>query len=192
MNVALAGLEIERLILSILRDARLELKFEVKVSPESRTAAVLTSFQGPDVALLLARNAELLLALEHIAVQALRLESEQHDLISFDAGGFKARRDEAIPRTATAAPCPGVVGASQPVGGRRSDSAPGAASAERIAGSQGARLLADAEAREDERQDVVRRARAGEGVEGFETSMQVEQQELMRSRRRGGVLRLIE
>ena len=100
MDVAFAGLAIERLMGSILRDARLELSFEVKAIPGSSTPALVTVFQGRDVSLLLARNAELLLALEHIAAQSLRLAPEQHDMISFDAGGFKARRDEAIARSA--------------------------------------------------------------------------------------------
>jgi spoIIIJ-associated protein len=46
--------------------------------------------------MLTARNGELLHALEHIATQALRLEPEQHDRISFDADSYKVNRDRAM------------------------------------------------------------------------------------------------
>jgi spoIIIJ-associated protein len=54
---------------------------------------ISVEFTGPDTSLLLARNGELLHALEHMAAKILRLEPEDHDLISFDAEHFKANRD---------------------------------------------------------------------------------------------------
>ncbi len=60
-------------------------------------------FSGKDVPALVARNAELLLAFEHIGAKALRLEDEQHDWISFDAGGFKAARERRVQRDASQA-----------------------------------------------------------------------------------------
>jgi len=59
----------------------------------SRISVELT---GPDTPLLLARNGELLLAIEHIAAKILRLEPEEHDQISFDAEGFKATRNREL------------------------------------------------------------------------------------------------
>ncbi len=47
---------------------------------------------GADQALLLERNAELLLALEYLAVRSLRLEPPFFDRVRFDAGGYRARR----------------------------------------------------------------------------------------------------
>ncbi|HEX4284016.1 MAG TPA: R3H domain-containing nucleic acid-binding protein [Terracidiphilus sp.] len=47
---------------------------------------------GPDVPLLTQHSGELLRALETIAAQALRLDQREHDLVSFDAGNFKALR----------------------------------------------------------------------------------------------------
>jgi spoIIIJ-associated protein len=47
---------------------------------------------GPDSPLLVERNGELLRAVEHVAAKLLRLESEEHDLVSFDAENFKAMR----------------------------------------------------------------------------------------------------
>jgi spoIIIJ-associated protein len=58
---------------------------------------------GPDTTLLLARNAELLHAIEHIAAKMLRLEPEEHDRISFDAERYKANRDRDLRQAAEAA-----------------------------------------------------------------------------------------
>jgi spoIIIJ-associated protein len=63
----------------------------------SRIAPQITvELTGPDTPLLLARNGELLLAIEHIAAKILRLEPEDHDRISFDAEGFKATRNREL------------------------------------------------------------------------------------------------
>ena len=53
---------------------------------------IYVEIAGPDVDLVLERNAELLRSLEHIATKMLRLEPEEHDVISFDARGYKATR----------------------------------------------------------------------------------------------------
>jgi spoIIIJ-associated protein len=60
------------------------------------TPEIAVELSGPDTPLLLARNGELLLAIEHIAAKILRLESEEHDRISFDAEGFKATRNREL------------------------------------------------------------------------------------------------
>ncbi|HEX4578335.1 MAG TPA: R3H domain-containing nucleic acid-binding protein [Edaphobacter sp.] len=57
---------------------------------------ITVELTGPDTPLLLARNGELLLAIEHIAAKILRLEPEEHDRISFDAEGFKATRNREL------------------------------------------------------------------------------------------------
>lgn len=60
-------------------------------------------FTGPDTPVLVARNGELLNALEHIATKMLRLEPEEHHRVSFDADHFKANRDRQLQSWATAA-----------------------------------------------------------------------------------------
>jgi spoIIIJ-associated protein len=57
---------------------------------------ITVELSGPDTPLLVARNGELLLAIEHIAAKILRLEPEEHDQISFDADGFKATRNREL------------------------------------------------------------------------------------------------
>jgi spoIIIJ-associated protein len=65
-------------------------------TPSDTTPEITVEFTGPDTPLLLARNGELLHAIEHIAAKILRLEPEEHDRISFDAEGFKASRNREL------------------------------------------------------------------------------------------------
>jgi spoIIIJ-associated protein len=51
---------------------------------------------GPDVPLVIQHNGELLRALETLAVQMLRLDLHEHNLVSFDAGNFKALRAQEL------------------------------------------------------------------------------------------------
>ena len=51
---------------------------------------------GPDVPLVTQHNGEVLRAMETIAAQMLRLDQREHDLISFDAGNFKALRAQEL------------------------------------------------------------------------------------------------
>ncbi|MDR5729371.1 MAG: R3H domain-containing nucleic acid-binding protein [Terriglobia bacterium] len=57
---------------------------------------IYVEIAGPDVGLVLEHNAELLRSLEHIAAKSLRLEPAEHDLISFDARGYKALRAQEL------------------------------------------------------------------------------------------------
>jgi spoIIIJ-associated protein len=65
-------------------------------TPPDTSAEITVELSGPDTPLLLARNGELLHAIEHIAAKILRLEPEEHDRISFDAEGFKATRNREL------------------------------------------------------------------------------------------------
>jgi spoIIIJ-associated protein len=51
---------------------------------------------GPDVPLVVQHNGELLRALETLAVQMLRLDHHEQDLVSFDAANFKALRAQEL------------------------------------------------------------------------------------------------
>jgi spoIIIJ-associated protein len=65
--------------------------------PEGLEArAIYVELAGPDVPLLTSHNGELLRALETVAVQILRLEPRENDLISFDAANFKALRAQEL------------------------------------------------------------------------------------------------
>jgi spoIIIJ-associated protein len=58
----------------------------------SEDAEIVITFRGADEPLLLERNAELLLALEHIAHRWLRLDPRLHDRVRLDCGDYRATR----------------------------------------------------------------------------------------------------
>ncbi len=72
-------------------------------SDDFETPDVLVKFKGPDVDLLLSNRAELLLALEHVTMEALRMPSEDHSRISFDANDYRLLRIEELRMSAAAA-----------------------------------------------------------------------------------------
>ena len=86
-----------------MRTSGLSLTYVVEVSATQARPLVYVEFEGDDVAMLTARSGELLLAIEHLAAKALRLEPEEHDLIRFEAGGFKANRERNLQQSAALA-----------------------------------------------------------------------------------------
>jgi spoIIIJ-associated protein len=91
----------------ILKTAGFELTYELvegeSVHPEYESPEVTVQFKGPDVDLLLANKAELLLALEQITMEALRMPSEDHSRLSFDANDYRMLRIEELRMSASAA-----------------------------------------------------------------------------------------
>jgi spoIIIJ-associated protein len=79
---------------------RLNLQYRILETPTPRADGtapeIEVEFSGPDVPLLLSRNGELLLSIEHLAAKALRYEHEEHDRISFDAENFKVLRQREL------------------------------------------------------------------------------------------------
>ena len=57
---------------------------------------IYVDISGPDAGLLTDRDGEVLRAMEQLCAKVLRLEPEEHDRISFDADGFKARRNREL------------------------------------------------------------------------------------------------
>jgi spoIIIJ-associated protein len=99
--------KLEQFLAPVLRQAGFELSFELRTPenrhPEVENPEITVVFSGPDVELLLANRAELLLALEHLSMEALRLPSEDHSLISFDANDYRLLRVEELRMSALAA-----------------------------------------------------------------------------------------
>ena len=97
---------LEEFLKPVLAHAGFELSFEM-ISPENphpevENPEVMVHFSGPDVELLLENRAELLLALEHLSMEALRLPAEDHSLISFDANDYRLLRMEELRMSALA------------------------------------------------------------------------------------------
>jgi len=77
-----------------IREMNLVVEYEMSPSStgSAEEAEVAVELRGEDHELLLERNAELLLALEHIAHRWLRLDPRMHDRVRFDCGGYRASR----------------------------------------------------------------------------------------------------
>jgi spoIIIJ-associated protein len=70
---------------------------------EFETPDVVVKFSGADVDLLLTNRAELLLALEHITMEMLRMHSDDHSRVSFDANDYRLLRIEELRLSAVTA-----------------------------------------------------------------------------------------
>ncbi len=101
--------ELRRFLDLVLARTRLELAYEVHLQSPSAGDAdienpeVLVVFRGRDTELLLERNAELLTALEYIALRWLRLDPHYYDHVRFDSGDYRALRLEELKLSARVA-----------------------------------------------------------------------------------------
>lgn len=105
-NLQQAAQQIATFLNAVVRLGGLRLKYRISAGPvpadsEHIGAEVLNvELLGQDAPLLTQRGGELLRSLEHIAIQILRLDVREHDLVSFDALNFKALRQQEIQRSA--------------------------------------------------------------------------------------------
>lgn len=89
---------IVRFLKLLTTQGRLRLRYRITAGagaadPDGMEAReIYVELSGPDTPLLVERNGELLRAMEHVAAKLIRLESEEHDKVSFDAENFKALR----------------------------------------------------------------------------------------------------
>jgi spoIIIJ-associated protein len=112
-NLQQAAQQVANFLNSVIRLGGLRLKYRISAgaAPESaETDGAPSEIQvlnvelaGPDAPMLTQRGGELLRALEHIAIQILRLDVREHDLVSFDALNFKALRAQEIQLSAETA-----------------------------------------------------------------------------------------
>jgi spoIIIJ-associated protein len=108
LNRSAAAESLQEFLHRILSVAKLDL--QVRVEPlaagtpaEAGGAEVFGDLSGRDKDLLLERGAELLHAIEHLALRALRLEPPWQDKILLDSGGYRALRIEELRMTARVA-----------------------------------------------------------------------------------------
>ena len=108
LNRSAAAESLQNFLVEIVKAAKLDLKVSVSVLPASDSAdaggaQVFADLSGRDKDLLLERGAELLHAIEHLALRALRLEPPWQDKILLDSGGYRALRIEELKMTARVA-----------------------------------------------------------------------------------------
>jgi len=108
-NIQQAAQQVANFLNSVIRLGGLRLKYRISASAapadsESAGQEILNvELLGQDAPMLTARGGELLRSLEHIAIQILRLDVREHDLVSFDALNFKALRQQEIELSARTA-----------------------------------------------------------------------------------------
>jgi spoIIIJ-associated protein len=94
------GPRLDTFLKSLFQKARFRLIYEItspqNPHPDFENPDVLVRFSGPDVELLLENRAELLLALEHVAMEMLRVPAEDHSRLCFDANDYRALRIEEL------------------------------------------------------------------------------------------------
>ena len=101
------GPRIEDFLDAMLDLAGFDLDFEVSegetLHPDFENPDLVVRFTGSDVDLLLANKAELLLALEQLTMEALRMAPEDHSRVCFDANDHRMLRIQELRMSAQAA-----------------------------------------------------------------------------------------
>ena len=106
-SVAAIGSKIDGFLRPVLNNGGFQVRYDILDSELSgedfETPDVVVKFHGPDVDLLLSNKAELLLALEHVTMEMMRMPSEDHSRISFDANDYRLLRIEELRLSAVTA-----------------------------------------------------------------------------------------
>lgn len=101
------GPRVEKILRPLIKTAKLDLDFRVgggsSIDPAFEKPDVTVNFSGRDLDILLANKGELLLALEHITLEALRFRPEEHSRLMFDAEDYRMLRVEELRLSAEAA-----------------------------------------------------------------------------------------
>ena len=101
-DLQLAAQKIAAFLAHLNKLGGLRLKYRITAGDGARDPqglegrVIYVELSGPDTPLVTQHNGELLRALETLAVQMLRLDQREHDLVSFDAGNYKALRAQEL------------------------------------------------------------------------------------------------
>lgn len=102
-----AGPKIEAFLRKVLAAGGFDLKFEIGLGanlfPDFENPDIVVRFRGHDVDLLLSNKAEMLLALEQITMEMLRMAPEEHSFLQFDANDYRMLRIEELRLSAVTA-----------------------------------------------------------------------------------------
>ena len=98
-----AARKISELLNGIIQHGDFRLKYKIMVDPPAvdparfrESASILVDLSGADSPLVLERGAELLRAFEQVALEMLRLSTEEHDLVVFDCQNFRTTRKKEL------------------------------------------------------------------------------------------------
>ena len=106
-SVASIGSRIDAFLRATLQAGGFRINFNIgdveTADGDFETPDMVVKFNGPDVDMLLTNRAELLLALEHVTMEMLRMPSEDHSRLSFDANDYRLLRLEELRLSAVTA-----------------------------------------------------------------------------------------
>jgi spoIIIJ-associated protein len=95
-----AGPNIEEFLDMVFDHLDFDVEYEIlegqHLHPDLEDPDLLVKFTGPDVDLLLANKAELMLAVEFLTMEALRMPPEHHSRLCFDANDYRMLRIEEL------------------------------------------------------------------------------------------------
>lgn len=99
-TVEAAGPKIDAFLSTLIKDSKLRLTYKIEpghqAASDFETPDILVQFSGLDVELLLENKAELLLSIEQLTSEMLRMSSDEHSLLCFDANEHRALRIEEL------------------------------------------------------------------------------------------------
>ena len=104
-----AANKINEFLQAVVSKGGLRLKYRITVDPpvadnrDWEKPEIMVDFSGPDSTLLLERGGELLRALELLALEILRLQSGEHEKITFDCMNQRSMRLEELRSSADVA-----------------------------------------------------------------------------------------
>jgi spoIIIJ-associated protein len=95
-----AGPQIEEFLDTVFDHLDFDVEYEIlegqHLHPELEDPDLLVKFTGPDVDLLLANKAELMLAVEFLTMEVLRMPPEHHSRLCYDANDYRMLRIEEL------------------------------------------------------------------------------------------------
>ncbi len=99
-NITTVGDQVEDFLDRVLDAADLDVDFDLYDGDETQAyfegPTLVVKFDGPEVSYLMANKGEALLALEQLTQEALRMSSDEHALMCFDANDFRLLRQEEL------------------------------------------------------------------------------------------------
>jgi spoIIIJ-associated protein len=94
------GPKVDAFLKMVVKDAGFELRYDIakgnNIHADFENPEIVVKFKGPDVDLLLANKAELLLAIEQLTMEALRMAPDDHSQLQFDANDYRMLRIEEL------------------------------------------------------------------------------------------------
>ena len=94
------GPSIDKFLSRMIKGSGLRLTYRIEPGDNAfsdfETPAIMVRFGGSDVEMLLENKAELLLSMEQLTSEVLRMSSDEHSLLCFDANDHRALRIEEL------------------------------------------------------------------------------------------------